>query len=235
MQLGNQATKWVVYVSRLTKHLAKTLLWKFLYLTKTMLCWLLYQPLIRKRQRDSALLIRLCTDPCYEFHSRVSERRWDRDTLWCRYQCQHQLRCSCGSSTCRSIYWHNPETCIQRWHSQCVLAESSGLLGCWHHANGCAVRTKTVLHPKRSESCTTLTIRTSDLILYSVFQFYGIWHCFTGQVVLLDCLTMKMKEQWFSGASGTAHPTTCHIPADLNTQHYSSGISLTFVRLLWKP
>ena len=129
-QLGNQATKWVVYVSRLTKHLAKTLHWKFLYLTETMLCWLLCQPLIRKKQKGSALIIRLCTDPCYEFRSTVSERRSDRDTLWCQYQCQHQLRCSRGSSTCRPIYWHNPETHIQRWHSKCILAKSSGLSGC---------------------------------------------------------------------------------------------------------
>jgi len=108
-------------------------------------------------------------------------------------------------------------------------------LSMWHHANGCAVPTKTVLHPKRSESSTTLTNRTSDLILYSRFQFYGTWRCFNGQGILLDCLTMKMKEQWFSGASATALSTTCHIPADLNTQQYSSSISLTFVQLLQKP
>jgi hypothetical protein len=103
----------------------------------------------------------------------------------------------------------------------------------WHHCNGCAVPTKTVSHPKRSESSTTLTVRTSDLILYSGFQFYGT--LFRLAVVLLDRLTIKIKEQWFSGASETAHPTTCHIPADLNTQHYNSGISLTFVQLLWTP
>ena len=91
----------------------------------------------------------------------------------------------------------------------------------WYHANGCAVPTKTVLHPKRSESSTTLTNRTSDLILYPGFQFYGIWHCFNGQGVLLDCLTTKMNGRRLSGAYETAHSTTCHIPVDLNTQHYS--------------
>jgi len=104
-----------------------------------------------------------------------------------------------------------------------------------HQVNGRAVPMETVLHPRRSESSTTLTIITLDLILYSGFQFYGTWHCFNGQVVLLDRLTMEMKAQGFSGACKTAHPTTRHIPADLNTQHYNSAMSLTFVQWLWKP